>query len=99
MDRLMEIRSMIRELGNGGRVGKHWENIKKFGSCPLRRTALLSTFNSLGCSLGCLGFSHFWPIALEFCSAHAGSVHGVVWRLYFASRNQNRVVFRVAMGR
>ena len=22
------------------------------------------------------GCSHFWPIALEFCSAHAGSVHG-----------------------
>ena len=43
-----------------------------FGSCPLRRTALLSTFNSLGCS----GFSHVWPIALEFCSAHAGSVRG-----------------------
>ena len=43
-----------------------------FGSCPLRRTALLSTFNSLVCS----GFSHVWPIALEFCSAHAGSVRG-----------------------
>jgi hypothetical protein len=42
------------------------------------------------------GFSHFWPIALEFCSAHAGSVHGVVRRLYFASRTPNRVVFRVA---
>ena len=23
---------------------EHWKNIKKFGSCPVRRTALLSTF-------------------------------------------------------
>jgi hypothetical protein len=22
------------------------------------------------------GFSHFWPIALAFCSAHAGTVYG-----------------------
>jgi hypothetical protein len=36
-------------------------------------------------------------MALEFCSAHAGSVHGVVRRLYFASRIENRVVFRVAL--
>ena len=43
-----------------------------FGSCPVRRTALLSTFHSLGC----FGFSHIWPVPLEFCSAHAGSVHG-----------------------
>ncbi len=46
--------------------------------------------------LAALGFSHFWPVPLEFCSAHAGSVHGVVRRLYFASRTENRVVFRVA---
>jgi hypothetical protein len=32
------------------------------------------------------GFSHFWPIALEFCGAHAGSVRSVVRRLHFASR-------------
>ena len=28
---------------------KHWKNINKFGSCPVRRTALLSTLHSLGC--------------------------------------------------
>jgi len=32
---------------------KHWENMGKFGSCPVRRTALLTTFNSLG-------FQLFW---------------------------------------
>ena len=26
---------------------KHWENTQKFGSCPVRRTALLSAFNAL----------------------------------------------------
>jgi hypothetical protein len=40
--------------------------------------------------------AHSWPIALADCSAHAGSVHGVVRRLHFASRCPNRVVFRVA---
>ena len=43
-------------------------------------------------------FSNFWAIALEFCSAHAGSVHGVVRRLHFASRTENRAVFRAALG-
>jgi len=42
------------------------------------------------------GFLHIGPIALAVCSAHAGSVHGVVRRLHFASRCPNRVVFRVA---
>ena len=41
------------------------------------------------------GFSHFWPIALEFCSAHATRCMAPA-ALYFASRTQNRVVFRVA---
>jgi hypothetical protein len=27
---------------------KHWKTIEKFGSCPLRRTALIFTFDSLG---------------------------------------------------
>jgi hypothetical protein len=44
------------------------------------------------------GFSRFRPIALEFWCAHAGSVHGVVWRLHFASRTENRGVFRVSLG-
>ena len=43
---------------------KRGENTQKFGSRPVRRTALLSTFNSLGC----LGFSHFWPIACPIYS-------------------------------
>ena len=30
-----------------------------FDSCPVRRTALLSTFHSLGHSLDCLGFFAF----------------------------------------
>ena len=41
------------------------------------------------------GFSHFWPIALEFCSAHATRCMAPA-ALYFASRTENRVVFRVA---
>jgi hypothetical protein len=41
------------------------------------------------------GFSHFWPIALEFCSAHATRCMAPA-ALYFASRTPNRVVFRVA---
>jgi hypothetical protein len=32
-----------------------------------------------------LRFSHFWPIALEFCSAHAGSVHGGMRRCFSLS--------------
>ena len=44
------------------------------------------------------GFSHFWPIALEFCSAHATRCMAPA-ALYFASRTENRVVFRVALGR
>ena len=44
------------------------------------------------------GFSHFWPIALEFCSAHATRCMAPA-ALYFASRSENRVVFRVALGR
>jgi hypothetical protein len=41
------------------------------------------------------GFSHIWPIALEFCSAHATRCMAPA-ALYFASRTPNRVVFRVA---
>jgi hypothetical protein len=41
------------------------------------------------------GFSHFWPIALEFCSAHATRCMAPA-ALLFASRTPNRVVFRVA---
>jgi hypothetical protein len=50
------------------------------------------------------GFSHFWPIALEFCSAHAGLVHGacgvafvhgVVRRLHFASRTEIESFFQL----
>jgi hypothetical protein len=41
------------------------------------------------------GFSHFWPIALEFCSAHATRCMAPA-ALFFASRTPNRVVFRVA---
>ena len=55
---------------------------------------LLSTL--LATLLAVQVFSHFWPIAWEFCSDHAGSVHGVVWRLHFASRTEIRVVFRVS---
>ena len=43
------------------------------------------------------GFSHFWPIALAFCSAHAGSVHGacsVVFRV--AHRNSSRFSSRAS---
>jgi hypothetical protein len=29
-------------------IKKQGKNTEKFGSCPVRRTALLSTFNSLG---------------------------------------------------
>ena len=43
------------------------------------------------------GFSRFWPIALEFCSAHATRCMAPA-ALYFASRTQIRVVFRVARG-
>jgi len=45
-----------------------------------------------------LGFSHIWPIALEFCSAHATRCMATA-ALYFASRTENRVVFQVALGR
>jgi hypothetical protein len=41
------------------------------------------------------GILHFWPIAWEFCSAHATRCMAPA-ALYFASRSQNRVVFRVA---
>ena len=41
------------------------------------------------------GFSHFWSIAWEFCSAHATRCMAPA-ALYFASRTPNRVVFRVA---
>jgi hypothetical protein len=44
------------------------------------------------------GFAHFWPIALEFCSAHANRCMAPA-ALYFASRTENRVVFRVALDR
>ncbi len=43
-------------------------------------------------------FLHFWPIALEFCSAHATRCMAPA-ALHFASRTENRVVFRVALGR
>jgi hypothetical protein len=74
-------------------LSKNCENIEKFGSCPQDRSTLhfLLTWVSQR-------FSHFWPIAWEFCSAHAGSVHGVVRRLHFASRTEIRVVFRVVLG-
>jgi hypothetical protein len=41
------------------------------------------------------GFSHFWPIALAVCSAHA-TRRMTPAALHFASRSPNRVVFRVA---
>lgn len=43
-----------------------------FGSCPLRCK------NKLHAAKPWLvqGFSHFWPMNLAFCRAHAGSVHG-----------------------
>jgi hypothetical protein len=49
---------------------KHWKNSKAFGSCPVRRTALLSTFYFL-LTWFSQGFSHFWPIALAFLPIHA----------------------------
>ena len=41
------------------------------------------------------GFSHFWAVPLEFCSAHATPCMAPA-ALFFASRTQIRVVFRVA---
>ena len=76
--------------------------IKNIGETSKSSVPALSAgplYSLLSTLLTALGFSHFWPIALAFCSAHAGSVHGVVRRLYFASRAENRVVFRVALGR
>jgi len=73
---------------------EHWEDTQKFGSCPLLSAGPL--YFLLSTLLAALVFSYFLPIALAVCSAHAGSVHGVVRRLHFASRTPNRVVFRVA---
>ena len=44
------------------------------------------------------GFSHFWPVPLAVCSAHATRCMAPA-ALHFASRTPNRVVFRVALGR
>jgi hypothetical protein len=41
------------------------------------------------------GFSHFWPVPLAVCSAHATRCMAPA-ALHFASRCPNRVVFRVA---
>ena len=41
------------------------------------------------------GFLHFWPVPLAVCSAHATRCMAPA-ALYFASRTENRVVFRVA---
>ena len=52
---------------------KHWKKHPKvrFLSSPLQNQRFSQ------------GFSHIWPVPLEFCSPHAGSVHGVVRRLHF----------------
>jgi hypothetical protein len=44
------------------------------------------------------GFSHFGDVPLAVCSAHATRCMAPA-ALHFASRTQNRVVFRVALGR
>ncbi len=63
---------------------KHWENTQKFGSCPLRSKTLVFP-----------GFSHFGEVPLAVCSAHATRCMAPA-ALHFASRTENRVVFRVA---
>jgi hypothetical protein len=45
-----------------------------FGSRPVGRTALLSTFYPIGCSGGCSGFSNFWHMALASNSVHTASI-------------------------
>ena len=61
---------------------KHWENSQKFGSCPVRRTALLCTFNSLGC----FGFFAFL----------ANCLGGLVRPCWIGAWRRAAVVFRVA---
>ena len=78
-----------------------FELLKSIGKTAKSSVPVLSAgplYFLLSTLLAALGFSHFWPIAWAVCSAHAGSVHGVVRRLHFGSRTENRVVFRVALG-
>ena len=66
------------------RFKNHWENTQKFGSCPVRRTALLSTFYLLvfpgffAFLANCFGF----PARPCTCMlAHAASSSALPWSL------------------
>jgi hypothetical protein len=73
-----------REIGTFRTLQKHRENMHKFDFCPLRKKTSFSQV-----------FSHFWPIAWEFCSAQATRCRAPA-ALHFASQCPIRVVFRVA---
>jgi hypothetical protein len=73
-------------------ISKHFPgNSQNIGKTPESSVPVLSVAKPWFSQ----GFSHFWPIALEFCSAHATRCMAPA-ALYFASRTPNRVVFRVA---
>ena len=79
-----------------------FELFKNIGETSISSVPVLSVgplYFLLSTLLAALGFSHFGEVPLEFCCAHAGSVRSVVRRLHFASRTENRVVFRVALRR
>jgi lipopolysaccharide export LptBFGC system permease protein LptF len=66
-----------------------FELLKSIGKTAKSSVPVLSAgllYFVLSTLLAALGFSHFWPIAWVVWCAHAGLVHGVVRRLYFASR-------------
>ena len=78
--------------GNFQHVGKAIKSsvpVLSAGPLYFQLSTLLTTL------LAALGFSYIWPIALEFCSAHATRCMAPA-ALFFASRTENRVVFRVA---
>ena len=82
-------------------ISKHFpgnsQNVGKTSKSSVPVLSARPLYSLLSTLLAALGFSHFWPIALEFCSAHAGSVHGacgVVFRV--AQRKSSRFSSRAS---
>jgi len=88
------MQSMTKGIASEETVLVPFELIKNIGKTSKSSVPVLSAAKPWFSQ----GFSHIWPIALEFCSAHAGRCMAPA-ALHFASRTPNRVVFRVALGR